>query len=329
LLYLTEINLATPTSAHIEHYGQIVAGHHLRRRGIAACQTFAEQFWRGRDPADDVVARSQTAFLALADSPTVRSRSSTAAEALHRWLDGFDAERGTNDHGDRIVGHTTSLRCLDKITLGLQPARLYLLPAYTSVGKSQVAHQVALHVARHHGPVLLASLEMSDVELTARAIAQETGIPVEALATHDVDEREQRMVLAAAERQATDPLFYMDGADGLTTAQIRARALQLQAQHGRLALIVVDYGQLLQDSRGNNSTVEDQTLVSRNLKRMARALDVPVLVPVQINRQSGNRTNQRPQLSDIRESGSWEQDADVVIGLYRGERVLTETEDRD
>ena len=81
------------------------------------------------------------------------------------------------------------MRCLDKITLGLQPARLYLLSAYTSVGKSQLAHQVALHVARHHGPVLMASLEMSDQELTAGAIAQETGIPVEALATHDVDER--------------------------------------------------------------------------------------------------------------------------------------------
>lgn len=81
-------------------------------------------------------------------------------------------------------------------------------------------------------------------------------------------------------------------------------------------MIVVDYGQLLQDSKGNTSSVEDQTLVSRELKQMARALDVPLLVPVQINRQSGARTDQRPRLSDIRESGSWQQDADVVVGLY-------------
>lgn len=113
----------------------------------------------------------------------------------------------------------------------------------------------------------------------------------------------------------------MDGSDGLTTSQIRSRAMQLEAQRGRLALIVVDYGQVLQDSKGNNSSVEDQTLVSRNLKRMARALDVPLLVPVQINRQAGGRGDQRPKLSDIRESGSWEQDADVVIGLYRDELV--------
>src|SRR6266700_2423523 len=155
----------------------------------------------------------------------------------------------------------------------------------------------------------------------------ETGIPAEGLATHEVDEGEAAAVLAAAERQHADPLHYLDGADGLTTSQIRSCAMQLQAQRGRLALIVVDYSQLLQDSKGNNSTVEDQTLVSRNLKRMARALEVPLLVPVQINRQAGSRGNQRPQLSDIRESGSWEQDADVVIGLYRDVLVCADSDD--
>ena len=156
----------------------------------------------------------------------------------------------------------------------------------------------------------------------------ETGIPAERLATHDIDEREAAAVLKAVEREQADALRYMDGSDGLTTSQIRSCAMQLQAQRGRLALIVVDYSQLLQDSKGNNSTVEDQTLVSRNLKRMARALEVPLLVPVQINRQAGSRGNQRPQLSDIRESGSWEQDADVVIGLYRDELVHPDSEDR-
>jgi len=136
-------------------------------------------------------------------------------------------------------------------------------------------------------------------------------------------------VLAAAERQQADPLHYLDGADGLTTSQIRSRAVQLQVQHGRLALIVVDYGQLVQDRKGNNSSVEDQTLVSRNLKRMARALDGPLLAPVQINRQASSRvTDPRPRLSDIRESGSWEQDADVVVGLYRDELVNAESKDR-
>lgn len=103
-------------------------------------------------------------------------------------------------------------------------------------------------------------------------------------------------MLAAAERQQADPLHYLDGADGLTTSQIRSRAVQLQVQHGRLALIVVDYGQLVQDRKGNNSSVEDQTLVSLNLKRMARALDGPLLAPVQINRQASSRvTDPRPR----------------------------------
>lgn len=329
LLYLSEINLATPSAAHIEHYGQIVADHFVRRQTIAAAQTIAERAWRARDPVDDMLAASQSAMLRLSDQAGVRVKSSTAGDAVERWMEDFTADRPTNETGDRIVGCSTGLRSLDKITLGLQPARLYLVSAYTSVGKSQVAHQVALHVARHHGPVLMASLEMSDLELTARAIAMETGIAVEALATHDIDDDEAASVLAAAERQQADPLHYLDGADGLTTSQIRSRAMQLQAQHGRLALIVVDYGQLVQDSKGNNSSVEDQTLVSRNLKRMARTLDVPLLVPVQINRQASSRvTDQRPRLSDIRESGSWEQDADVVVGLYRDELVNAESKDR-
>jgi replicative DNA helicase len=327
-LYLSDINVATPSAAHIEHYGQIVADHYVRRQTIAAANEIYQRAWRARDPVDDMLAASQAAMLGLSDQAGVRLKSSTAAESIDRWLEGFDGERQTNDRGDKIVGASTGLRCLDKITLGLQPARLYLLPAYTSVGKSQVAHQVALHVARHHGPVLMASLEMSDQELTARAIAMETGISAEALATHDIDDLEAAAVLAAAEKQHADPLHYMDGSDGLTTSQIRSRAMQLQGQHGRLALIVVDYGQLLQDSKGNNSSVEDQTLVSRNLKRMARALEVPLLVPVQINRQAGGRGDQRPKLSDIRESGSWEQDADVVVGLYRDELVHADSDQR-
>jgi replicative DNA helicase len=328
LLYLAEINVASPSAAHIEHYGRVVADHHFRRRAISVAQTIAEQSWRAHEPVDDLLAHSQAAVLGLSEAAAVRTRSTTAADAIERWLESFDGDRSSNDRGDKLVGHSTSLRSLDRITLGLQPARLYLLSAYTSVGKSQLAHQVALHVARQHGPVLMASLEMSDLELTARAIAQESGVPVEALATHEVDDREAARVMEVAERQSADPLHYMDGADGLTTSQIRSRALQLQVQLGRLALIVVDYGQLLQDSKGNNSTVEDQTLVSRNLKRMARALDVPLLVPVQINRQAGARGDQRPKLSDIRESGSWEQDSDVVIGLYRDELVHPDTDDR-
>ncbi|HEY1298118.1 MAG TPA: DnaB-like helicase C-terminal domain-containing protein [Chloroflexota bacterium] len=326
--FVIGINLATPTAAFIEYYARIVADHHLRRLLIQQSQRSAELAWRASLSVDELLASAQTGVLGLSDQAGARVRSITAEASIQQWLEDFGAERPLNEKGDRLVGHSTGLRCLDKITLGLQPARLYLLPAYTSVGKSQLAHQVALHVARTHGPVLLVSLEMSDQELTGRALAMETGIALEDLATHAINETEAAAVLAAAERQQSDPLHYMDGADGLTTSQIRSRAMQLQAQYGRLALIVADYGQLLTDSKGNNSGVEDQTLVSRNLKRMARALDVPLLVPVQINRQASSRRDQRPQLSDIRESGSWEQDADVVIALYRDELVHPDTDDR-
>src|SRR5437870_4008132 len=112
LLYLSELNLATPSAAHIEHYGHIVADHYVRRRAISVAHTITEQAWRARDPVDELLARSQSAVLGLSDAAGVRTRSTTAGEAIERWLEGFDRESATNDRGDRIVGHSTSLRCL-------------------------------------------------------------------------------------------------------------------------------------------------------------------------------------------------------------------------
>jgi replicative DNA helicase len=328
LEYVAAIQIGTPTAAFIEHYARIVADHYVRRLAVQTYQRNTDIAWRAAVPVVDMLTLAQTEILGLSDRASGQLKTSTASDAIGHWLDAFGAERPENDRGDKLVGVSTGLRSLDKMTLGLQPARLYLLPAYTSVGKSQLAHQVALHVARNHGPVLMVSLEMSESELTTRAIAMETSIPAETLDTGELSDRQATAVLAAAERQQADPLHYLDGVDGLTTAHVRSRAVQLQAQCGRLALIVLDYGQLLQDSKGSNSTVEDQTLVSRNLKRIARALNVPLLVPVQINRQAGQRADHRPRLSDIRESGSWEQDSDVVISLYRDELVNPDTKDR-
>src|SRR5207253_921062 len=117
LAYLADINLATPSSAHIEHYGRIVADHHLRRRLISEAQAVAEQAWRARDPVDELHARSQAAMLGLSDAAGVRVRSTTAGEAIGRWLESFQHDSATNDRGDRIVGCSTSLRSLDRITL--------------------------------------------------------------------------------------------------------------------------------------------------------------------------------------------------------------------
>ena len=119
LVRLSEINLATPSAAHIEHYAQIVADHHVRRQTIAISQTNAEVAWRAAVPVDDMLAMAQGAILGLSDQAGVRVSSSTAGESIDRWLEAFSSERAANDQGDKMVGHSTGLRALDKITLGL------------------------------------------------------------------------------------------------------------------------------------------------------------------------------------------------------------------
>jgi replicative DNA helicase len=321
--YLAEINLATPSAAYIEYYARIVLEHAVRRRYISAAQQVAELAWgRGKD-LDEVKHLAEAAILG-ASSDTLSRRAVLAPE---EWTtDLFEYLARAREDG--LAGVSTGLRDLDRMTLGLSPG-LYLLAASTGTGKTALAGQIALHVAEHHGPVVFVSMELTAVDLGVRLVSVITNIKKELLIAGKLNAIQQQEALASIERLSHSRLHMVYGS-GYTSSDVRAYALQVQAGEGaKPALIVVDYVQLLRDQEGDGRVRErNVSAAARGLKDVSGELEVPVLALVQLNRNRANRTDKRPQLADLRESGDLENTADSVLGVYRDEMEHGDTKDR-
>jgi replicative DNA helicase len=236
----------------------------------------------------------------------------------------------------KLSGLATHIRKLDVDMGGLQKSDLIVLAGRPGMGKTALATNIAYHVASNYkyehnvdgtrrtingGIVGFFSLEMSAEQLATRIISEQTEIPSSAMRRGDITE-EQFQALAAASREIEHTPLYIDESGGLSIAQLAARARRLKRQHG-LDLLVIDYIQLLQGSgKRSDNRVQEVTEITTSLKALAKELDIPVLALSQLSRQVENRDDKRPQLSDLRESGSIEQDADVVLFVYREEYYL-------
>src|SRR6266536_2705421 len=314
LVYLSELNLSTPSAAHIEHYARIVLEHAVRRRYIATGQQVAELAWNRRKDLDTVKQRAEALVLG-ASSDTLSRR---AVVPPSEWTEHLMEYLGQARTSGR-AGFSTGLRDLDTMTLGLSPG-LYLVAAATGTGKTAIAGQIALHVAEHHGPVVFVSMELTDVDLAVRLVSVITNIPKEQLVTGNLTTEQGNTVLAAIDRLSRSRLHIVFGS-GYTSGDVRAYALQVQAAEGvKPALVVVDYVQLLRDVEGDGRMRErNVSAAARGLKDVSGELGVPVLALVQLNRNRATRPDKRPQLADLRESGDLENTADSVLGLYRDE----------
>ena len=323
LAYLSEINLSTPSAAHIEHYARIVLEHAVRRRYIDAAQQVAELAWNRRKDLETVRTRAEALVLG-ASSDTLSRR---AVLPPSEWTTHLMDYLGQAREGG-LAGISTGLRDLDTITLGLSPG-LYLLAAATGTGKTALAGQIALHVAEQHGPVVFVSMELTDVDLAVRLVSVITNIRKEKLVTGPVGPEQTHQVLDAIERLSRSRLHMVCGS-GYTSADVRAYALQVQAAEGfKPALIVVDYVQLLRDEEGDGRTRErNVSAAARGLKDLTGELGIPVFALVQLNRNRAMRVDKRPQLADLRESGDLENTADSVLGLYRDEIDHPDSSDR-
>jgi replicative DNA helicase len=312
LVYLSELSLLTPSSAHIEHYARIVLEHAVRRRYISAGQQVAEVAWNQRKDIETVRHRAEALVLG-ASSDTLSRRAVLPAS---EWTDHLIDYLGQARSGG-LAGVSTGLRDLDTMTLGLSQG-LYLLAASTGTGKTAIAGQIALHVAERHGPVIFVSMELTDVDLAVRLVSVITNIPKEQLVTGALNDQESQDALAAIERLSRCRLHIVFGS-GYTTSDVRAYALQVQATEGvKPSLVVVDYVQLLKDEEGDGRMRErNVSAAARGLKDVSGELGVPVLALVQLNRNRATRVDKRPQLADLRESGDLENTADSVLGLYR------------
>jgi len=323
LVYLSQLDLSTPSAAHIEHYARIVLDHAVRRRYIEAAQQVAELAWNRRRDLDTVKQRAEALVLGASNDTLSRRAVLPPSEWTEHLMDYLGQARTSG-----LAGVSTGLRDLDRMTLGLSPG-LYLVAAATGTGKTAIAGQIALHVAEHHGPVVFVSMELTDVDLAVRLVSVITNIPKEQLVTGNLTTDQGTAVMAAIERLSKSRLHIVFGS-GYTSGDVRAYALQVQATEGtKPALIVVDYVQLLRDVEGDGRMRErNVSAAARGLKDVSGELGVPVLALVQLNRNRATRPDKRPQLADLRESGDLENTADSVLGLYREEMDNPNTNDK-
>jgi len=321
LMYLSEIGLSTPTSAFIAHYARIVLRASLMRRLISLSQGLAEAAWLDRKTPEELMVEMEKRMAKL-NLRAIEDEGVPIDQATDVVMQSLVEQRqayAEHDHskGQYMAGYKSGLVDLDDTLLGFKPGDLIYLAARTSVGKSVLAQQIAMHVANHQGAVYYASLEMSVAKLMHRAITMATGIPRHELARGNISDADYIAVQRFADRHRQLKMRW--DTTSRTVEQIQRRAARWADQIGEpLALVIVDYVQLLRDQASVRSNrYENVSLASHNLKDMAEKLGCTVFAPAQVSREVLKRKSKMPDLSDLRESGDLEQDADIVLALDR------------
>ncbi|EFH90505.1 replicative DNA helicase [Ktedonobacter racemifer] len=322
--YITSLVNLVPTSANVEHYGHIVSRTAILRRLIHAAGQIAAVAYDEGD-ADVALDKAEQLIFEISQS-TSRSDFSAINDVLTSYLvklEQLHERRGT------IVGVPTGFTDLDRLTGGLQRSDLLILAARPAVGKTSFALSLARNAAvDYKHSVAVFSLEMSKEQLVQRFLSMEAGIDQQRLRTGWIEDEDWGSIEQAMGR-LSQARIYIDDTAGISTMEMRSKARRLASEQGGLDLIIVDYLQLMQSSVGgkrNENRVQEVSEISRNLKGLARELDVPVLALAQLSRTVESRQSKVPQLSDLRESGSIEQDSDIVMFIYRDEVYNPDTE---
>lgn len=311
--YIGELMRTTPTAANVMEYATIVSDRALLRNLAAAADEINNLVYEGSGEAEGLLEAAERKIYALRQGRNIGGLMpvSQVVQTVYQNL----SEAATN--GQKIPGLPTGLPDLDRNILGLNKGELILVAARPAMGKTSFAMNIAMHVAKQSGQtVAVFSLEMSREQLVNRLLAGEALVPAQNLLTGQLNTEEWKRIASAAQvLSATD--MRIDDNPTLSVSDMNAQCRRI----GNLGLVVVDYLQLMQSAGGRGYSNENRQQVvsdiSRMLKIMAKELNIPVICLSQLSRASESRPNKRPVLSDLRESGAIEQDADVVIGLYR------------
>lgn len=313
--YLTELTNFVPTASHVEQYAEIVAQKALRRRLIAVSQDMSDLGFDESKGLHDLIDDAETRLFDVSNrhvKQSVVSLETILAESFDR-LDELHKDKS------KIRGIPTGYRDLDAILAGLQRSDLFILAARPSMGKTALALNLAHNIAvQSKQPVLIFSLEMSKEQLVDRLLAIESGVDAWALRTGNLTDSDFEKLSHAMGTLSEAPI-YIDDTPSITINDLRTKARR-EAHQRDLGLIIVDYLQLMSSGGRYNSEanrVQEVSEISRGLKSIARELNLPVLAASQLSRSVESRSPQIPQLADLRESGSIEQDADVVSFIYR------------
>ncbi|MGI8828398.1 MAG: replicative DNA helicase [Candidatus Limnocylindria bacterium] len=313
--YLATLMNSVPTAVHVEHYGRIVERKAVLRNLIGAAGKIAAVGYEEANDAEIAIDRAESILFEIS-----QRRTDGGFESLSILLgQAYDRLEYLHEHRGQILGVPTGLSQLDALLGGLQPSDLIILAARPSVGKTSMALNIAQHAAvRENKKVAVFSLEMSKEQLALRLLAAETGINPRPLQTGFVDETDWSKIAMVMNDMATAPMW-IDDSPALSVMELRTKARRLEAEQHGLDLVIVDYLQLMQASTSNKDAnrVQEVSEISRGLKQLARELKVPVVALSQLSRGVEQRGTAEPRLSDLRDSGSIEQDSDVVIFLYR------------
>ena len=310
--YLTELIDQVPTTSNIEHYAGIVDEHALRRRLMRVGGDVVTIATHMAEPIQEVLDQAEQAVFQVAER-----RVGDGLAPIDPLLGpAIEQAEERNRQGSEVTGLQTGFRDLDRRLAGLHPTNLLIVAARPAMGKTALALNIAQKVAVQGEPVAVFSLEMSREEVVTRMLCAEGRIDSQRLRTGRLTESDFTKLSNAASVLYKRPI-YVDDSPGLTVTEIRAKCRRMRRRPG-LSLVIVDYLQLMSSAQGENRQQEIAT-ISRSLKNLARELNVPIIAISQLNRSLETREDKRPRLADLRESGSLEQDADVVMFIYRHE----------
>lgn len=311
--YLTELTTYVPTSAHAEAYAELVAQKAVRRRLIKASADISELGFDEDTTTQELLEKAEAELFSVSDQSL--KQDVTPLEAI--LTESFDRLEELHKNKGQLRGIRTGYRDLDNMTAGLQRSDLIILAARPAMGKTTLVTNLAYNVATiGKEPVLFFSLEMSKEQLVDRMLADASGVDAWNIRTGNLSDDDFSKLSEAMGEMAEAPIF-IDDQPGLSVLEMRTKARRVSHEQP-LGLIIVDYLQLMQGSgRDNGNRVQEVSEISRGLKLIARELNVPVIALSQLSRSVENRSPQIPQLADLRESGSIEQDADIVSFIYR------------
>lgn len=310
--YVVELVNSTPTSKNVEHYAKLVKEKSTLRRVIADLSDSLSSAYQGDVSISDLIAKTEKSMLDISNQNT-GTGFRNVADILDTHMQIVETRSQTDGF---VTGLSTGFVGLDKITTGLHEGNLIILAARPAMGKTALALNIAKYVATKEGkPAVIFSLEMGAEELIERMLASEGMVPAYHLKTGNLSTDEWKRLVQAQNNLYDAPIFVDDTA-GIRISEIRSNARKLAQEMGGLGVIIIDYLQLITGAKGENRQ-QIVSEISRELKILAKDLKVPVIALSQLSRAVEQRQDKRPMLADLRESGSIEQDADIVAFLYR------------
>jgi replicative DNA helicase len=323
LAYLAELAERVPTAANVVHYAHIVREKAILRNLIATATSIAGRGFDHPESVKDLLDQAEQQIFAISDRE-VRPAFVRLEGLMMETLNTIDR---LHEQKMSVTGVPTGFIDLDKLTAGLQPSDLVIVAGRPSMGKTAFCLNIAEHAAIESGAgVALFSLEMSKEQLAMRMLCSEARVDLKRVRTGQIRQDEFRILAESAARLSIAPI-YIDDSPALTVLELRAKARRLSRDpNSNLKLVIVDYLQLMRSSEGKDSREQEISEISRSLKALAKELNVPVVALSQLNRQVESRSPPKPRLSDLRESGAIEQDADVIAFIYREEAYDEDTD---